>query len=77
MDELGVQWSDPALKGKLYVRDEPGTKGALLVVFNEKQKANTHVRVAQSRVGDVKVAWAYTLDAELHRLSVQRSHGAY
>ena len=77
MDELGVAWGDPDLKGKLYVRDEPGTKGALLVVFNEKKKAGTHVRIDRSRVGDAKAAWAYTLDAKLHKLDVRRSGGAY
>jgi len=77
MDELGLRFSDADVKGKLYTRDESGTKGALVAIFNEKDKPGTNATVDVSRVGALKSAWAFTLQGEAVPLKVQQEKDAY
>ena len=73
VDEAGVMWSDPAVKGKLYVRDDANTKGALAVVFNKNGTPGLSVRVDRGRAGEARSTWAYTLDGVRHRLQPART----
>jgi len=77
LDEQGLTWSDPEVKGKLYGRDETGTRGALVVAFNPKRKQGAGAVVRRDRVGRRRSAWAYTLDAALHKLDVREVGDGY
>ncbi|MHB9025595.1 MAG: DUF6259 domain-containing protein [Armatimonadota bacterium] len=77
MDDQGLLLADGEIKAKLYCREEPGTKGAMVVAFNEKEKAGVPVGVDVERVGRCTAAWAYTLDGTPQRVEVRKEGGQY
>ncbi len=77
VDDVGLHISDPKVKAKLYIRDEPGTKGSLVVAYNGKEKASVTVSVDARRVGALSSSWVYTLDGQLQKLPVRKQGGQY
>jgi len=77
MDELGLRFSDPEVKGKVFTRDEPSTKGALVVVFNEKEKSDISAKVDVGQVGNLKAAWAFTLEGDFIPIQVRKVMDGY
>jgi len=77
VDDVGLHIADADVKAKLYVRDEPGTRGALVVAFNEQEKEGVSASVDASRVGSLKSAWFYDIGGALRRLDVREENGEY
>lgn len=77
VDEVGLHLSDTETKAKLYLRNDPSTKGALIVCYNGKQKEGARASVDVETVGSLKSAWYYNLEARLTPLRVRREGGQY
>jgi hypothetical protein len=77
MDDRGLACHDPDVKAKLFVRDEPGTRGAMVVAYNPKLKDRVTVTVDQARVGVMTSAWHYDYDARLQPLAAKLVGGKY
>ncbi|MCC6581455.1 MAG: hypothetical protein IT440_13545, partial [Phycisphaeraceae bacterium] len=62
VDNVGLKVADDKLLAKLFVRDEPGVAGALMVAYNANENpAETQIVIDKDRVnGAVTSAWSLT-----------------
>jgi hypothetical protein len=77
LDDQGLVYDDAEVTAKLFVRDEPGTRGAMVVAYNPKLKDRVTVSVDQARVGALKTAWYFDYDGQLQPLAAKRASGTY
>lgn len=77
LDDQGLNVGDPAIRAKLYARDDPSTRAALVVAWNPEKKTDVPGAVDKALVGRLAAAWYYSLDGVLHQLAVTEQAGQY
>ncbi|MDD5707011.1 MAG: DUF6259 domain-containing protein [Kiritimatiellae bacterium] len=75
MDEVGLRIADASIRGKLYTRDDDGTRGALAVFFNPHPDTGAPGELDDSAVGAPRAAWRFTLDGRIEPLPIERHDG--
>lgn len=73
MDDVGLTVSDPSLRVKRFVLDEPDRKVTLVTIHNRKGVAGANVDVALDSLGPVREAAVAALAGQVNELEVKAS----
>ncbi len=75
MDDVGVELSDPQVRAKRFVLDEPDRRVTLLTIYNQHGDENAQVTVDVGDLGPVREAAIATLGGEIKSLTPGISAG--